>query len=301
MSIDAQQLCYISTNIIRKEWVNYDAFKKGSYEKLLDGVEPSNFNKIFDRFCELTEKGIEVLHFTRSHRIGKLLTELTGGVEITMLCIVPVGLVFGKEVLERYFKLLIAASIRIDCGKRLSFNPMAYQTAISHILTAILKGASEEACYAEFTKILRPKIVDDAMFRKKFSEYEFAKNSYSKAILQFIVELTDTHESSLNSGCIDLEHIHAQSKPDTLEVGSRIHAIGNLTLFCSTNSADLKGNRSLKDLPFLEKVSQYEKSNIKMTRDLLKYTPTGFSDTQILERGNELITLLHSITGAILS
>jgi hypothetical protein len=300
LPLDAQQIAYICICMLRKEWISIDSFKKGGYEKILDGKEPSEFIRVFDTFCNLSDKCIEILEFTRSNRIGRLVPYITSGVEITMMSIVPIGVVFGKEVLERYFKLLIAASIRIDCGKRLTFNPVAYQTVISDLLTRSLNGLSEMECYSHFVKLLMPKVSDQVAFHKKFSEHTFTKNLYIKAVLQFIVELTDTHETQLNSGSIDLEHAHAESRAETLEQPSHVYRIGNLTLFCAQNSEELRGNRSLKDLPFLEKIPHYEKSNIKMTRDLLKYKEGGFSDKEILERSNELTSTIYSLTARIL-
>ena len=298
--IDNQQVLYVCSNHIMKVWNKYDTFKKGSYEKLFDNVEKSEYSVTFDTFNGLVKKSMDILQFVKAHRIGRLLQELTSGCEIMMLCIMPIGLTYGTSALEKYFKLLIAASIRIDCGKKLSFNALSYQTQIEVILVDVLNGLSELDCYKKFVHLLRPKIASEADFYKKVCEYEFTKNTYSKAILQFIVELCDSHEASLNRDCIDLEHVHAQNKPDELDKPSLIHTIGNLTLFCASNSGDLKGNRSLKDLPFLEKIPQYEKSNVKMTRDLLKYKESGFSDKQIMERGLELATSIYSITSTIL-
>jgi hypothetical protein len=298
--IDNQQVLYVCSNQIMKIWNKYDTFKKGSYEKLFDNVEKSEYGSTFDTFRDLVKKSIDILQFIKGDRIGRLLQEITSGCEIIMMCIMPLGLTYGTGALEKYFKLLIAASIRIDCGKKLSFNSLSYQTQIEIILAEVLSGLTDAECYKKFVNFLRPKIVSEADFYKKVCDNEFTKNSYSKAILQFIVELSDSHEASLNQDCIDLEHIHAQSRPDELSKPSLIHNIGNLTLFCASNSADLKGNRSLKDLPFLEKIPQYQKSNIKMTRDLLKYKDSGFSDTQILERAKELANSIYSITSTIL-
>jgi len=298
--IDNQQVLYVCSNQIMKVWNKYDTFKKGSYEKLFDNVEKSEYSKTFDTFSGLVKKSMDILQFIKDHRIGRLLQEITSGCEIIMMCIIPLGLTYGTGALEKYFKLLIAASIRIDCGKKLSFNALSYQTQIELILSEVLSGLSEPDCYKKFLNFLRPKIVSEADFYKKLCDNEFTKNSYSKAILQFIVELCDSHEASLNRECIDLEHVHAQSKPDELDKPSLIHNIGNLTLFCASNSGDLKGNRSLKDLPFLEKISQYEKSNVKMTRDLVKYKESGFLDKQIIERAKELTTSIYSLTSTIL-
>jgi hypothetical protein len=298
--IDNQQILYVCSNLSMKGWNKYDTFKKGSYEKLFDNVEKSEYGAIFDEFNGLVKKSMEILQFVKGHKIGRLLQELTSGCEIMMLCIMPLGLTYGTGVLEKYFKLLITASIRIDCGKKLSFNALSYQTQIELILSEVLSGLSEPDCYKKFLNFLRPKIVSEEDFYKKICEHEFTKNSYSKAILQLIVELSASHEASLNQDCIDLEHIHAQSKLNDLTKPSLIHNIGNLTLFCASNSGDLKGNRSLKDLPFAEKITQYGKSNVTMTRDLMKYKESGFSDKQIMERGKELAKSIYSITYTIL-
>lgn len=293
LPIDTQQVLYICVNQIMKTWNKYDTFKKGSYEKLFDNVEISEYSMTFDRFNGLVKKSMDVLQFVKAHRIGRLLQELTSGCEIIMLCIMPIGLTYGTSALEKYFKLLIYASIRIDCGKKLSFNSLSYQTQIEIILVKVLSGLGDAECYDMFAKLLRPKVATEEDFYKKLYNYEFTKNSYSKAILQLIVELCDSHEASLNRDCIDLEHIHAQSKSSELSNPSLIHNIGNLTLFCASNSADLKGNRSLKDLPFLEKIPQYEKSNLKITRDILEYKDTGFSDKEIMERGMVLAKKIY--------
>lgn len=299
--IDNQQILYVCSNVIMRTWNKYETFKKGSYEKLFDGVDRLEYNGILDSFKGLVNKSMEILQFVKQHRIGRLLNELTSGCEIMMTCIMPIGLKFGTAALEKYFKLLIATSIRIDCNKKLSINSLSYQTHVEPILIKALNDSITEIdCYKEFVNVFRPKIASDADFYKKLSEYEFTRNSYSKAILQFIVEINDSHEASLNSDCIDLEHIHAQNRSEELSNSALIHNIGNLTLFCASNSADLKGNRSLKDLPFLEKIPQYEKSNVRMTRDILKYKDSGFSDKQILERGKELAESIYSITSTIL-
>jgi len=301
--IDTQQILYVCTNLITKKWVKYDIFKKGSYENMFDDIEKSEYDKVFNSFKELVEESMDLLKFMKEHRIGRLLSGLTSGCEIMMLCILPIGLKFKTGILDKYFKLLISASIRIDCNSKLTLNPLSYQGEIERILTNVLTDSMTESdCYKAFKDLLNEKIQSDENFHKNILGHEFKKNAYSKAILQFIVELTDTHEASLNSDCIDLEHIHAQSRAGELGQESLVHSLGNLTLFCAQNSADLKGNRSLKDKPFSEKILQYKNSNVKMTRKVEEdYGATGFSDKQILERTENLARLIHNETSKILN
>jgi hypothetical protein len=126
------------------------------------------------------------------------------------------------------------------------------------------------------------------------------KNPYIKTLLQFIVEQEDSHEARINIDTIDLEHIHAQSNVEELSKQENIHNIGNLTLFSAPNSGEMRGNRSLKDLPFHEKLRNYLMSNIRMTRELECYKDSGFSDAQIEERSKRITEQLYSVTERIL-
>jgi hypothetical protein len=101
---------------------------------------------------------------------------------------------------------------------------------------------------------------------------------------------------------VDLEHIQSQNFMNELEDSKLIYMLGNHTLFSAMNSTEqMRGNRSLKDLPFSEKLPHYERSNIKMTRELGKYRTSGFADAQIQERTLDIANQLYEVTNSILS
>ena len=119
-----------------------------------------------------------------------------------------------------------------------------------------------------------------------------------KAILCYIWNTNDAHETIPDYSKVDLEHILPQSSRGT--IGKCIDSLGNLTLFLGPNSDKVKGNRSLQDKPFSEKLQMYLLSNIKMTRDLNVYS-TGFGKEQIKERELLLINQIYSVVSKILS
>ena len=304
--VDNQQILYICSNFLRKDWYTYENFNKGGYEKLFEKVPEEQYTIEFNRFIQLIEKCIDILEFVKTNRYGKILLGVAGGCEVTTLYILPIGLYFGKETLERYFNLLIASSIRsVNKFKsmKLTLNALEYQTPIINILKNLLKDSyTEEQCYSEFVNLLKPKSMNHDSFIAYFGPRSFKnKNPYIKTVLQFIVEQEDSHEARINIDTIDLEHIHAQNRVEELSNQEHLHTIGNLTLFSAPNSGEMRGNRSLKDLSFSEKLPHYSISNIRMTRELDRYKDTGFSDIQIEERSSRIIQQLYSVTERILS
>lgn len=91
-----------------------------------------------------------------------------------------------------------------------------------------------------------------------------------------------------NSEDFDIEHIMPKHNNNN---NKYINRIGNLTLLESQNSENHKGNRSLKDNQYSEKINQYKKSNIKMTNEIpVKYS--DWDENKIKERTNELINFM---------
>jgi hypothetical protein len=79
-----------------------------------------------------------------------------------------------------------------------------------------------------------------------------------------------------------------------------MHCIGNLTLLCGANSAaGLKGNSSLSNKSFSEKIKSYQDSNIAMTRAIA--LSTEFLDAQIEARSLALAQKLADLTAHDLS
>jgi hypothetical protein len=296
LKIDLERLLHVFHNIIRKNWYSYGEYSACYNEMFETAVEP-----VYEEFKGLIDKCLDVIKFTYTNKYGKIMKQLTTGIEIMTICLIPIGCIFGIRELERYFKLLIAASIRANYGKTLTLNPAGIQTSIFQILNKSMNGEYDSnTCFTEFTKILKRGINSDIML-DKYAEYPFpGENSIVKAILCFMVEETDSHESTINRDKIDLEHIIPQSPRITLDNPKLIDTIGNMTLFCGPNSYKLRGNRSLKNEEFSVKLQYYKESNIAMTRNLNKYEVSGFRDTQINERAVSLLQELDRITSRIL-
>jgi hypothetical protein len=95
-------------------------------------------------------------------------------------------------------------------------------------------------------------------------------------------------------GNTDVQDTPGLANPDN------IHRLGNFTPLLGPNSeAGMKGNSSLSNKPFSEKVDSYRKSNIAMTRDVAaKYGSSTFLDAQIEERSQFLAAQLDTLTKA---
>jgi hypothetical protein len=72
--------------------------------------------------------------------------------------------------------------------------------------------------------------------------------------------------------------------------------LGNLTPIIGKNSkSGLKGNRSLSNKPYAEKIASYKASNIAMTRDVGN-NMVDASDATIAVRSLELAKILEQLT-----
>jgi hypothetical protein len=298
--LNHQDIVYISSNIVRKYWEDLQRFNTSGYKKLLDDLSEVECNTRLDEFIKITQKATTLLDHITNDRFYRISSELATGCEIMKMFIVPVGLIFGQESLTRYLNLVISASLVFESKKRdqlrLNINSLGFQTPIKIILGKLMAGElTDDICYNEFRNVFKSKIIDKSEFIRKLTTMKFRTNVQVKVILQYLVEKLFSHEARVDIDKVDLEHIVSQNKMSTLNDPDLAYNIGNMTLFCGPNSGSLRGNRSLKDLPFLEKLVHYEKSNIKITTDLVNYKETGFSDTQILERSKELASLIYSI------
>ena len=303
--LNHEEIVYISSNIVRKQWDDLERFKTSAYKKLFDDLSEDECNTRLERFIEVTQETTRILEHITNDRVSKISTQLATGCEITRMFLVPVGLIFGKESLAKYLDLVICASLVFESKKRdqikLNINALGFQTPIKAILAKLMAGElTDDMCYNEFRDVFKSKIIDKGEFIRKLTTMKFRTNVQVKVILQYLVDKLFSHESLVDTDKVDLEHIVSQNKLTTLNDPDLVYNIGNMTLFCGSNSGSLRGNRSLKDLPFLEKLVHYEKSNIKITTDLVKYKESGFSDKQIIERGLELANSIYSLTSTIL-
>ena len=94
----------------------------------------------------------------------------------------------------------------------------------------------------------------------------------------------------------DLEHIRSKSQYD--KSNPEQNRLGNCTLLETRNTFKHKGNRSIQDSSFQDKLKSYKDSNIKITRDIYDdfQTYSVFDNHCISEREAKLCKELFDIT-----
>ena len=263
-----------------------------------------NTMEAYHDFTKTVQHILSLIPMIKTHLNYSLLDKLTSGHEIMTTCILPLLYAYNDR-LDEIISILIAASLNIKNGNgKLSLNSKKFQVKLIPIVN---KAVSNGASWNDTSKNIK------VMFREfgQPSEEAFVKEWVNtcdnltqrntqmvKAILCYIWNTNDAHETIPDYSKVDLEHILPQSSRGT--IGKCIDSLGNLTLFLGPNSDKVKGNRSLQDKPFSEKLQMYLLSNIKMTRDLNVYS-TGFGKEQIKERELLLINQIYSVVSKILS
>jgi hypothetical protein len=133
--------------------------------------------------------------------------------------------------------------------------------------------------------------------------YKSAKQfGMARCVLLYVVEVTDCHESQLDHTKVDIDHI-SPLKPRAGDEGlvrkENVYRIGNFTPFVKgVSESGLRGNRSVKNMPYSEKKEFYKSSNIAMTRDIVARWPDTFRDTEILQRTLHLARKIEEISAA---
>jgi Protein of unknown function DUF262/Protein of unknown function (DUF1524) len=100
----------------------------------------------------------------------------------------------------------------------------------------------------------------------------------------------------------DLEHVYPESKKKDLSIPNTINLLGNFTLLEKCNSdCGHKGNRSLQDKSFAEKIIQYKDSTCNITRDIYEQYKNNnnaqhFTVENIRERTKQLLLKLNDKT-----
>jgi hypothetical protein len=262
-----------------------------------------NTMEAYHDFTKTVQDILSLIPMIKSHLNYSLLDKLTSGHEIITTCILPLLYAYNDR-LDEIISILIAASLNIKNGNgKLSLNSKKFQVKLIPIVN---KAVSNGASWNDTSK----KIKD--MFREfgQPNEETFVKEWVNtcdnltqrntqmvKAILCYIWYTNDAHETIPDYSKVDLEHILPQSSRST--IGKCIDSLGNLTLFLGPNSDKVKGNRSLQDKPFSEKLQMYLLSNIKMTRDLNVYS-SCFGKEQIKQRELFLINQIYTAVSKIL-
>ncbi len=258
-------------------------------------------------FKENFEKLKKILDTVENNRFGKILATMSSGHEVMTLCVIPIAFVlFNKgqhDKLEKLLRQLVSYAIRKG---KITFNALKYQTYLHDLMGKIL---SERLDIDAGLKQLNEYLItwlendkNDVRFIEKVSTESYKGRFFTyraRPMLLFHTEIKDSLESRLDHSATDIDHIFPKnpSTNDVLEDMELKHKIGNFTPFISQNKEDLKGNKSLGNKSFKNKIEFYYRSNIAMTRDLVdRYKNTDFKDQQIKERSHELAKDFARIT-----
>ena len=229
------------------------------------------------------------------------------GHEIMSICVLPIAYGASTVQLRKLLRQLVAYGIRQDSN--FSFNPLKIQGAIRTLITAMFSAESTvDITLRKLVDTLKGWLPAVETVKRRLATDLYMRSWFNKArcALLYLAEATDSHEAVLNHDIVHIDHIYPQksrkSDPALAEKDNK-HRLGNLTPLCGPNSAaGLKGNSSLSNKPFAEKLTSYAASNIAMTRTVATtYATSGFLDAQIEERSWTLATQLDELTAADLA
>lgn len=302
--IDMNHTLHLAYCFHAKRWIEYSTFSKNPVCLKEPSVES------YHDFVTTVNRILDLLPMIRNHLNYPLLDRLTSGHEIVTTYLIPMLYVYGESHLTEIISVLLASVLYIKTGQgKLNLNSKKFQVKIigdDKKMGIINKVISMDMPWSETIRQLKLFFreigdVSEDDFIKKWvtSCEEMGKRDgpMNKAILCYLWSTTNSHETIPDYSKVDLEHILPQSQRSTL--GKAIDRLGNLTLFVGPNSDQVRGNRSLQDKPFLEKLPMYLKSNIEMTRDLAIYS-SGFNVEQIEVREQGIIKELYRVINRVL-
>lgn len=148
-----------------------------------------------------------------------------------------------------------------------------YELIFSNLAHAYYK---ENITLSQVIEAITKEIIDDEEFSVLFQKKNDFKPPIAKMILREVENILSPEKIVLNISNIHLEHIMPQKLSQDWQVDSETHdnnlnKIGNLTLILD------KWNKSMSNKSFIEKKSNYEKSQITVTQWLLKYDHWDYS------------------------
>ena len=293
-------------NMWKRELMTFDR-----YEAFL-ASDPVCPETAFVDFVASVRRCVEHRRCIEEDRFGKILMTLMKGHEIMSLCVLPLAYLAPSPPLgpqmRKFLRQLVAYGIRLD--RKFTFNPLGKQGPIrAHISAALNGSCSFDESLSAIVGTLKGWLPEAETVKGRLATDLYATSTaFSKArcALLYLAEATDSHEAVLQHSLVHIDHIHAQTRrksdPALTEKDNK-HRLGNLTPLCGPNSAaGLKGNSSLSNKPFAEKLASYAASNIAMTRTVAStYATTGFLDAQIEERSWALAAQLDELTAADLA
>ncbi len=294
------QYVHYATDMIRRKITSLDEYSRDIVYVFEGDADP------FILFQNTMNRILQIMEFIEQDRFGSILVRIANGNEMYHHCILPVFFFApNMDVARPLLRKLVAFGIRWE--KRVSFNPMKFQNALvkeKGIITQFLQGKyTFEEIMIRMSQQLQAWLGGDSVpVRDRILNESYKKDKFSlaRSYLLYIVEVTDHHEAHIDHSKIDIDHIYPQKpKKNEQELLQKenIYRIGNFTPFVKgISDSGLRGNRSVQNMQYLDKITYYKSSNIAMTRRIADEYPDKFTDDEITMRTLAIAEQLDTLT-----
>ena len=293
---DYERFIFMAFNMYRKHLTFKDEFD--AYLATNPVLPPTAFAD----FQACVAKCQEYIRQMKADRFGKILFKkgFISGHEVIECCLLPLA-VASDGIPVRLLRTLVAYGVRLPINKKVSFNGLSFQTPIRALIAKVFAGLSSQQACVEITTLLADRVKDSITTRLSVDTFEKTHFGRARSCLLYLAEVTDSHEATLDHDRIHIDHIYAKTRgaAEPLANVENTHRLGNFTPLCGANSETLKGNSSLSNKVYAEKIASYKSSNIAMTRDVAEYST--FADTEIEARSLALAKKLDELTWADLN
>lgn len=139
---------------------------------------------------------------------------------------------------------------------------------------------NDEIC-DEIVYLINSKIIDNKLFIEAFTSFSTKQTTQTRYLLSELERNLGTDEKTINEQYINIEHIMPLSNSWGFEPKTHndyVNRLGNLTLLGS------EYNQSASDKQYVEKLSYYAKSDVNLTKKLLKYSDWGIESINNRQR-----------------
>ncbi|MEN2984396.1 MAG: HNH endonuclease family protein [Dictyoglomaceae bacterium] len=283
--------------LVRKEEL-YKEFKE--HLKGKRSLEIKKLMEELDKESEVYSNLKNPTHeFWGDEEIEDMLDELNilGVEQVYILLLSAYDSLFGKNVEEfkKLLRLLINLTFRYSTICR--SNPNELEKKYSRIAISLRK---KEISYEIICKEFREISPNSQIFIERFKNLEIKNIKLAKYILckinEYLLKEAGEKELTININKINLEHI-IPKKPDlnwkkfleekNLNLDELIYRLGNMTILGS------EYNKRIKNKFFTEKKSMYQKSNLPLNKELLRYNE--FTKEEIEKRQFDMAKIADKI------
>lgn len=246
---------------------------------------------IHERFRKLCMK-LASDEYKYAHKVLKSDTILT--------LVVPLCYKFGEDSLQNVINIVLSHLVRVKLlvKRHARYTWFEYLNAFNGILAKAYNNdiTFHEACReiqdVIWTKsVVQHGTVDYSQFAKLIKELPLTiKNNkdVTKFILLYYIAHTKTNVIKVDVSEADLEHIGSKSGFEKSDPEQ--NRLGNCTILESRNTGNHKGNRSIQNKAFREKLESYKESNLKINNVIFKeFSSCDVFDSSCIAKREELL------------